>query len=94
MPWEGAARCKGKVVAKSYGCDRALPLGTRGKAPALAALQAFKQALKDETLGILLREPLPSASRAQEKGFDLTSTKVLLTRPPFQTQFVDCLSPP
>ena len=28
---------------------QALPRGTRGKAQALAALQAFKQALKDET---------------------------------------------
>ena len=48
---------------------------------ALAALQAFKQALKDETSGILLRERLPSASRATEKDFDLTSTTVFLTPP-------------
>ena len=34
---------------------------------------------------------LPSASRATEKDFDLTSTKVFLTSPPFQRQFVDCL---
>ena len=70
---------------------QALPPGTRGKAQALAALQAFKQALKDETSGIPLRERLPSASRATEKDFDLTSTKFFLTSPPFQRQFVDCL---
>ena len=68
-----------------------LPPGTLGKAQALATLQAFKQALKDETSGIPLRERLPSASRAKEKDFDLTSTKVFLTSPPFQRQFVDCL---
>ena len=68
-----------------------LPLGTPGKAQALAALQAFKQAFKDETSSLPLREHLPSASRAQEKDFDLTSTKVFLTSPPFQRQFVDCL---
>ena len=70
---------------------QALPHGTRGKAQPLGALQAFKQALKDETSGIPLRERLPSASRAKEKHFDLTSTKVFLTSPPFQRQFVDCL---
>ena len=61
---------------------QALPPGTPGKAQALAALQAFKQALKDETSGIPLRERLPSASRATENDFDLTSTKVFLTPPP------------
>ena len=61
---------------------QALPPGTPGKAQALAALQAFKQALKDETSGIPLRERLPSASRATEKDFDLTSTKGFLTPPP------------
>ena len=70
---------------------QALPPGTLGKAQALAALHAFKQALKDETSGIPLREHLPSASRATEKDFDLTSTKGFLTFPPFQRQFVDCL---
>ena len=70
---------------------QALPPSTPGKAQALAALQAFKQALKDETAGIPLRERLPSASRATEKDFDLTSTKVFLTSPPFQRQFVECL---
>ena len=70
---------------------QALPPGTPGKAQALAALQAFKQALKDETSGIPLRERLPSASRATEKDFDLTTTKVFLTPPPFQRQFVECL---
>ena len=58
------------------------PPGTPGKAQALAALQDFKQALKDETSGIPLRERLPSASRATEKDFDLTSTKYFLTPPP------------
>ena len=70
---------------------QALPPKTPGKGQALAALQAFKQALKDETSGIPVRERLPSASRAKEKDFDLTSTKVFLTSPPFQRQFVDCL---
>ena len=69
----------------------ALAPGTPGKAQALAALQAFKQAQKDETSCIPLREALLSASRAKEKHFDLTSTKVFLTAPPFQRQFVDCL---
>ena len=40
------------------------------------------KALKHETSGIRLRERLPSASRAKEKDFDLTSTKVFLTSPP------------
>ena len=62
---------------------QALPPDTPGKAQALAALQVLKQALKDATSGIPLRERLPSASRAQEKDFDLTSTKVFLTPPPF-----------
>ena len=61
---------------------QALPHGTPGKAQALAALQAFKQALKDETSSIPLRERLPSASRATKKDFDLTSTKVFLNPPP------------
>ena len=61
---------------------QALPLGTPGKAQALAALQAFKQALKDETSGIPLRERLSSASRATEKDFDLTSTKFFPNLPP------------
>ena len=60
----------------------ALPPGTPGKAQAPAALQAFKQAPKDETSAISLRERSPSASRAKEKDFDLTSTKVFLTFPP------------
>ena len=38
-----------------------------------------------------MRERLPSASRAKEKDFDRTSTKVFLTTTPFQKQFVDCL---
>ena len=62
-----------------------------GKAQALAALQDFKQALKDETPGIPLRDRLTAAPRATEKDFDLTSTKFFLTPPPFQRQFVDCL---
>ena len=55
---------------------QALPPGTPGNGQALAALQAFKQALKVETSGIPLRERLPSVSRAEEKDFDLTRTKV------------------
>ena len=70
---------------------QALPRGTPGTAQALAGLQAFKQGLKDETSGIFLRERLPSASRAKERDFDLTSTKVFLTSPRFQRQFVDCV---
>ena len=70
---------------------QALRPGASGKAQALAALQAFKQVLKDETSGIPLRECLPSASWATEKDFDLTSTKVFLTSHPFQRKFVDCL---
>ena len=60
---------------------QALPPGTLGKAQALAPLQAFKQTLKDQTSGIPLRERLPSAPRAKEKDFDLTSTKVFLNPP-------------
>ena len=45
-------------------------------------LEAFKQALKDETSRIPVREHPPSASRAREKNFDLTSTNVFLTFPP------------
>ena len=58
------------------------PPSTRVKAQAAAAWQAFKQALREETLGITMRERLPSASRAQEKDFNLTSTKMFLTLPP------------
>ena len=38
-----------------------------------------------------MRERLPSASRAKEKDFDLTSTKVFLTSRPPKGNFVDCL---
>ena len=39
-----------------------------------------------------MRELALSASRVQEKDFDLTSTKVfLIPPPPYQRQFVDCL---
>ena len=67
------------------------PPGTPGKAQAIAALQAFKQALKEETSGSAVRERFPSASRAKEKDFDLTSTKVFPTTSPFQRLYVDCL---
>ena len=70
---------------------QALPFGTPGKAQAVAALQAFKQAMKDDTSGIPLRQRLPSASRGKEKDFDLTSTNVFLTSAPFRGSFVDCL---
>ena len=66
---------------------QALPPGTPGKAQALAALQAFKQALKDETSRIPLPQRLPSASRAKEKDFDLTSTKVSSPPPPSKGNF-------
>ena len=39
-----------------------------------------------------MRKCLPSASKAKEKDFDLTSAKVFLTcHFPFQGHFVDCL---
>ena len=86
-----ACRILNGIAKRTETTLQALPLGTPGTAQALAALQAFKQAVKDETLGIPLRERLPSASRAEEKDFDLTSTKVFLTLPPFQRQFVEFL---
>ena len=86
-----ACRILNGIAKRTETTLQALPLGTLGKAQALAALQGFKQALKDETSGIPLREGLPSASRADEKDFDVTSTKVFLTSPAFQRQFVDCL---
>ena len=86
-----ACRILNGIAKRTETTLQALPPGTLGKAQAPAALQAFKQALKDKTSGIPLRELLPSASRAEEKYFDLTSTKVFLTSPPFQRQFVDCL---
>ena len=86
-----ACRILNGIAKRTETTLQALPPGTLGKAQALAALQAFKQALKDETCGIPLRERLPSASKATEKDFDLKSTKVFLTSPPFQRQFVDCL---
>ena len=43
---------------------QALSPGSPGRAQALAALQALKQALNDETSGIPLKERLPSASAA------------------------------
>ena len=86
-----ACRIRNGIAKRTETTLQALPPGTPGKAQALAALQAFKRALKDETSGIPPRERLPSASRGTEKDFDLTSTKVFLTSPPFQRQFVDCL---
>ena len=86
-----ACRILNGIAKRTETTLQALPPGTLSKAQALASLQAFKQALKDETSGISLRESLPSASRATKKDFDLTSTKVFLTPPPFQRQFVDCL---
>ena len=86
-----ACRILNSIAKRTETTLQALPPGTPHKAQALAALQTFKQALKDETSGIPLRERLPSASRATEKDFDLTSTKVFLASPPFQRQFVDCL---
>ena len=87
-----ACRILNGIAKRSETTLQNLPSGTPGKAQALAALQAFKKAVKDETLGTPLRERLPSASMAKENDFDLTSTKVFLTPPPpFQSQFVDCL---
>ena len=86
-----ACRSLNGIAKRTKTTLQALPPSTLSKAHALEALKAFKQALKDETSSIPLRERLPSASRAPEKDFDLTSTKVFLTSPPFQKQFVDCL---
>ena len=61
---------------------QALPPGTPGKAQAFAALQALKQALKDETSGIPLRERLPSASRATEKFFRSYKHQIFPNLPP------------
>ena len=82
-----ACRILNRIAKRTETTLHALPPGTPGKASCLAALQAFKQALKDETSSIPRRERLPSASRAKEKDFDLTSTKVFLTCPPFQRPF-------
>ena len=89
-----ACRIINGIAKRTETTLQALPPGTLGKAQALAALQAFKQALKDETPGIPLRERLPSASRATEKDFALTSTKFFLTSPPFQRQFPDRIKEP
>ena len=83
-----ACRILNGIAKRTETTLQALPPGTPGKAQALAALQAFKQALKDETSCIPLRERLPSVSRAKEKDFNLTNTK---SPPPFQRQFVDSL---
>ena len=77
-----ACRILNGIAKRTETTLQALPPGTLGEAQALATLQAFKQALKDKTSGIPLRERLPSASRAKEKDFDLTSTKVFLNPPP------------
>ena len=60
----GACRTLNGIAKWTPTTLQALPPGTPGKAQALAALQAFKQALKDETSSIPLKEPLASASRA------------------------------
>ena len=86
-----ACRILNGIAKRTETTLQALPPGIPGKAQALAALQAFKQALKDETSGIPMRERLPLALRAAENDFDLTSTKFFRTSPPFQRQFVDCL---
>ena len=62
-----ACRILNGIAKRTETTFRALPPGTPGTAQALAALQAFKQALKDETSGIPLRERLPLASRAKER---------------------------
>ena len=77
-----ACRIPNSIAKRIDTTLQALPPGTPGKAQALAALQAFRQALKDATSGIPLRERLPSASRATEKDFDLTSTIFFLPPPP------------
>ena len=86
-----ACRILNGIAKRAETTLQALPLGTPGKAQPLAALQAFKQALKHETSDIPRRERLPSASRAKENDLDLTSIKFFLTPPPFQRQVVDCL---
>ena len=77
-----ACRILNGIAKRTETTLQALPLGTLGKAQALAALQAFKQALKDQTSDIPLRDRVPWASRATEKDFDLTSTKVFPNPPP------------
>ena len=59
-----ACRILNSTVKRTETTLQPLPLGTPGKAQALAALQASKRALKDETSGVPLRERLPSASTA------------------------------
>ena len=63
---------------------QALPPETPGKAQALAALQASKQALKDETSGIPLREHLPSASWARGRRSRSYKHQRFRNPPPFK----------
>ena len=53
----------------------ALPPGTPGKAQAIVALQAFKQALKDETARIPVRERLPRPQGRRKKTLILRAPK-------------------
>ena len=56
-----ACRILNGIAERTETTLQALPLGTPDKSQALAALQAFKQALQDETSGIPLTERPPSA---------------------------------
>ena len=64
-----ACRILNGIAKRTETTLQALPPGTRGKAQALAALQAFKQALKDETSSIPVREFLPLGLKGQGKRF-------------------------
>ena len=83
----GACRILNGIANRIETTLQTLPSGTPGKPPAIAALEAVKQTLKDETPGILVRQRPPSTSRAKEKSFYVRSTKVFLTSAPLPNAF-------
>ena len=102
FPCEGAVRCRGKVVAKCYGCDRAALCAAHrdglcvpcqeGEEPEGGEEEELLEDPNGVSMGQCAQCLLPvGTTRAKEKDFDLTSTKVFLTSPLFQRQFVDCL---
>ena len=70
-----ACRILNGIAKRTETTLSALPLGTLGKAHGLAALQAFKQALKDDTSGIPLRERPPQPQGPRKKILILQAPK-------------------
>ena len=69
---------------------QALPPGTPGKAQALAALQAFKQALKDETSGTPLRAHSTFFAEKWRNIFQFSSIPTEYRHGPYKRRLKNC----